>query len=76
MKDKEPNPGEFEELPEVTVRKKRGISIVWIIPVVAALIGGWLTYKTISEKGPTVTMTFEDGAGLEAGKTKIKYQVH
>ena len=74
MKDEDPDPIDFEELPEVTVQKKRGLSIVWIIPVVAALIGGWLTYKTISEKGPTVTMTFEDGAGLEAGKTKIKYK--
>ncbi|GJL68399.1 MAG: paraquat-inducible protein [Nitrospirales bacterium] len=74
MKDREPNPGDFEELAEVTVQKKRGISIVWIIPLVAALIGGWLTYKTISEKGPMVTITFEDGAGLEAGKTKIKYK--
>jgi paraquat-inducible protein B len=74
MKEKESNPGDFEEMPEVTVQKKRGISIVWIIPLVAALIGGWLTYKTISEEGPTVTITFEDGAGLEAGKTKIKYK--
>ncbi|HSF09007.1 MAG TPA: MlaD family protein [Nitrospirales bacterium] len=74
MKDKESNPDDFEEFPEVTVQKKRGISIVWIIPIVAALIGGWLTYKTISEKGPTVTITFKDGAGLEAGKTKIKYK--
>ncbi len=74
MKDKESNPDDFEELPEVTVQKKSGISIVWIIPIVAALIGGWLTYKTISEKGPTVTITFKDGAGLEAGKTKIKYK--
>ena len=74
MKDEEPDPIDFEELPEVTVQKKRGISIVWIIPIVAALIGGWLIYKTLSEKGPTVTMTFEDGAGLEAGKTKIKYK--
>jgi paraquat-inducible protein B len=74
MKDEDLSPGDFEELPEVTVQQKRGLSIVWIIPVVAALIGGWLTYKTISEKGPTVTMFFEDGAGLEAGKTKIKYK--
>ncbi|GJL60909.1 MAG: paraquat-inducible protein [Nitrospirales bacterium] len=74
MKENESHPGDFEELAEVTVRKKRGVSIVWIIPVVAALIGGWLIFKTISEKGPTVTITFEDGAGLEAGKTKIKYK--
>lgn len=74
MKDEDSNPGDFDELPEVKVQKKRGLSIVWIIPLVAALIGGWLTYKTISEKGPTVTITFEDGAGLESGKTKIKYK--
>ncbi len=74
MKDEDPNSIDLEELPEVAVQKKRGISIVWLIPLVAALIGGWLIYKTLSEKGPTVTMTFEDGAGLEAGKTKIKYK--
>ncbi len=74
MKDEDSGPNDFEELPEVTVQQKRRLSIVWIIPVVAAIIGGWLTYKTLSEKGPTVTMTFEDGAGLEAGKTKIKYK--
>ena len=74
MKDSESNPGEGEDWAAVTVRKKGGISLVWIIPVVAALIGGWLTYKTLSEMGPTVTITFEDGAGLEAGKTKIKYK--
>lgn len=74
MKDEDPNSIDFEELPEVTVQKKRGVSIVWLIPVVAAIIGGWLTYKTLSEKGPTVTITFEDGSGLEADKTKIKYK--
>ncbi|MDH5296473.1 MAG: MlaD family protein, partial [Nitrospirota bacterium] len=74
MKDQDSDSIDLEELSEVTVQKKRGLSIVWIIPVVAAIIGGWLIYKTISEKGPTVTMTFEDGSGLEAGKTKIKYK--
>jgi len=74
MKGEDPNPIDLEELPEVAIQRKRGISIVWIIPIVAVLIGGWLIYKTLSEKGPTVTMTFKDGAGLEAGKTKIKYK--
>jgi len=42
--------------------------------MVAALIGGWLAYKALSEKGPTITITFETAEGLEAGKTKIKYK--
>jgi paraquat-inducible protein B len=59
--------------PEFRTRKRR-ISIVWLIPLVALAIGGWLVYKAISEKGPTVSITFKSAEGLEAGKTKIKYK--
>ena len=74
MNDDAPKDPQFDELPEAAVERPRGISIVWLIPLVAALIGGWLAYKTITEAGPTITITFKDGAGLEAGKTKIKYK--
>jgi paraquat-inducible protein B len=74
MKEEDPQNIDIDELPEIVVQKKGGFSIVWIIPIVAALVGGWLAYKTISEKGPTITITFEDGSGLEAGKTKVKYK--
>jgi len=56
------------------VKPKKSISIVWIVPLVALLIGGWLAYKAVTEKGPTITITFEDAEGLEAGKTKIKFK--
>jgi paraquat-inducible protein B len=74
MKYEDPKNVDLDALPEIAVQKKRGFSIVWIIPIVAALVGGWLAYKTISEKGPTITITFEDGEGLKAGKTKVKYK--
>ena len=38
------------------------------------LIGGWLAVQAILEKGPTITISFETGEGLEAGKTKIKFK--
>jgi paraquat-inducible protein B len=56
------------------IKQRRAFSIVWIVPVVALLIGAWLAYKAISEKGPTITITFESADGLEAGKTKVKYK--
>jgi len=56
------------------IQTKRVFPIVWIIPLVALIIGGWLAYKAISEKGPTITITFATAEGLEAGKTKIKYR--
>lgn len=71
----EPDDRSFlEELPEVEVASRGGFSPVWIIPLIAAMIGAWLAYKTISEMGPTVSITFNNGEGLEAGKTKIKYK--
>ncbi len=59
---------------EVAISRRRLPSIVWLIPVVALLIGGWLAYQTINEKGPTITLRFETADGLEAGKTRIKYK--
>lgn len=63
----------FEDIPEAIVRK-RTISIVWLIPLIAALIGGGLAYKALTEKGPIITITFNNAEGLTAGKTKIMYK--
>jgi len=49
-------------------------SIVWVIPLVAALIGAWLAWKAISERGPVITLVFKSAEGLEPGKTAIKYR--
>jgi len=59
---------------DAVAAKKRSISLIWIVPLVALAVGGWLAYKAISEKGPTITITFIHAEGLEAGKTKIKYR--
>jgi paraquat-inducible protein B len=64
----------LDDVPKPVVKKKRQFSIVWLIPLVAALIGAWLAYRTLAEKGPTITITFTTAEGLEAGKTKIKYK--
>jgi len=74
MTDKTAGDNPETELPEAVVKPRRGISLVWIIPIVAALIGAWVAYKTISETGPTITISFENAEGLEAGKTKVKYK--
>jgi paraquat-inducible protein B len=55
-------------------KEKRGISLIWIVPLVALVIGGWLAVKAIREQGPTITISFIHAEGLEAGKTKIKYR--
>ncbi len=65
---------DVDAVPEAEVTTSRGISIVWLVPLVAAAIGIWLAYTTLQERGPTITITFDNAEGLEPGKTKIKYK--
>ncbi|MFL9991055.1 MlaD family protein [Paraburkholderia sediminicola] len=64
------------ELPEAvaTRRSRWRMQVVWLVPLVAVLIGGWLAVKAILEQGPTITISFQTGEGLEAGKTKLKFK--
>ncbi len=62
------------KIPKPLILKKKSFSIIWIIPLIATMIGGWLVYKSISEKGPVISIIFKTAEGLEAGKTKIKYK--
>lgn len=48
--------------------------LVWAVPVLAALIGGWILVQSAMNHGPTITITFKNAEGLEAGKTKIKFK--
>ncbi|MBA2483428.1 MAG: MCE family protein [Nitrosomonas sp.] len=64
-----------DDLPEaIPENKSARISIVWLIPLIALLIGVWLGYKAWSEMGSTIEISFKSARGLEAGKTKIKYK--
>jgi paraquat-inducible protein B len=74
MSEQDSTETENQEIPQALVQTRRQISIVWLVPIVAILIGGWLAYKGLSEKGPVVTISFESAEGLEAGKTKVKYK--
>jgi paraquat-inducible protein B len=64
------------ELPEaIGVRHSRfRPELIWAIPIAAVLIGGWLALRAIRARGPIITISFRDAAGLTAGKTKIKYR--
>jgi paraquat-inducible protein B len=60
-------------LPTPEIRRRRHISPVWAIPIVAALVAVWLAYTTLAGQGPRITITFATAEGLEAGKTPIKH---
>ena len=56
------------------VKRKKGISPIWILPIVAALIGAWLLYKGIVDAPIQIVINFDTAEGITAGKTKVLYK--
>lgn len=67
---------ELPNLPAAVPRPRRrwAPQFIWIIPIVAVLVGAGLAAKVILERGPTITISFKTGEGLESGKTHVKYK--
>jgi len=70
------DPADLYNLPRsTTVPKKRmRFSAVWIIPILAALIGVGIAVQKILHEGPTITIVFKTAEGIEAGKTFVRYK--
>lgn len=59
--------------PEVR-RGLQNLSLIWLVPLVAVIIGGWLLWREVSSKGPEITVTFQSAEGLTQGKTAVRYR--
>ena len=70
-----PAPDTEEELPTPAVRNRRWIPrLVWVVPIAAALIGISLLVRNWQNTGPRITISFLSGAGVQVGKTLVKYR--
>jgi paraquat-inducible protein B len=65
-----------DNLPRATVvpRRRQRISVVWIVPILAALVAIGIAIQRILSEGPTITIVFTSAGGVEAGKTFVKYK--
>ena len=63
-----------EPMLQPVVHERGGPSLVWLIPILTALIGGWLIVHSLTDRGPLVTITFRTADGIEVEKTRIKYK--
>ncbi|MDP2810945.1 MAG: MlaD family protein [Rhodocyclaceae bacterium] len=59
---------------EPVVRERGGPSLIWLIPILTAIIGAWLIVHTLTDQGPLVTITFRTADGIEIDKTRVKYK--
>jgi paraquat-inducible protein B len=75
MAEREPSV-DVSALPQAVAEPPRRsrVSLVWLVPLLALAIAGWLAWHTLSQRGPTVTILFQDAEGIEAGKTRVRYK--
>jgi paraquat-inducible protein B len=67
-----------DQHPSAVVRsridRKSRLSLIWAIPIVTILIGGWLAWSTISQRGPLITIIFETAEGLQANQSHVRHK--
>lgn len=56
------------------IKKNSGFSPVWILPLIALSIGGWLLYTSYRDAGIPITIHFSDAEGIAPGKTQVMYK--
>jgi len=59
---------------EPIINKQRFFSPVWLLPIIAAALGGWLMIKSIDNRGLDISIHFDEATGIKPGKTKIRYK--
>jgi len=74
MSEREPERPVPTGVAEAVIERRSRPSVIWVIPVVAALAGGFVAWRAIAERGPEITIHFATAEGLEAGKTKVRYK--
>ena len=73
MSAPEKNESAPRDLPQAKITGRTRISIIWIVPLIAAIAAGWLVFKNVRASGPVITIQFNDGDGLQANQTVLKY---
>ncbi|MEB0024182.1 MlaD family protein [Pseudomonas sp. MH9.2] len=64
----------MSDLPTAKTRPASNWSAIWILPLIALIIGGWLGWRAYSQSGIEIEVRFESGEGIHANKTEVVYK--
>lgn len=59
---------------EAKISQKSSISSIWLLPIIAGLIGIWLIFKAFTESGVDVVVVIDSADGIVAGQTEVKFK--
>ena len=75
MSEQAPGKGDPQiAAPTITRKRQNRISWIWLVPVVAALMGLSLVVRTWLQAGTDISITFNSADGLEVGKHPLALQ--
>ncbi len=66
-------PEPADELPQAQ-RVPRRLSAIWLAPVFALAVVAWLSWHTLMQRGPAISIRFTSAEGLTAGETEIRHK--
>ncbi|WP_110969573.1 PqiB family protein [Pseudomonas huaxiensis] len=64
----------MSDLPTARTRPASNWSAIWILPLIALVIGGWLGWQAYRQSGVDIEVRFESGEGIVANKTEVVYK--
>ena len=60
--------------PAPKVSRGPTLPLVWIVPIIALIVGGWMVFRQFRHRGPEITIAFPEGGGIEANKTVVEHK--
>ena len=67
MSDQTPPP-----VPSRIRKTNAAVSFIWLVPLIAFLVGGWLLFDHIRNTGPTITLHIDSADGIEVNNTVVR----
>jgi paraquat-inducible protein B len=61
-------------LPRAKIKTRPRSLIIWIVPVIAAIASAWLVIESVRQSGPSITIYFNNGSGIQANQTVLMYR--
>ena len=60
--------------PVLARQNRMRLSLVWIVPIVALVIGAVLVVRAVLQVGPEIEIEFRSAEGLEPGRTEVRFK--
>lgn len=61
-------------LPSPQLIRRRTIAPIWLLPIVALLVGVWLIWRSLLDTGPVITVAFDSGEGIVVNQTTVQHK--